>query len=239
MAVGLDAVVTMCAVGVTITVCLGMWSSKMGTGLAMTVPFSWHPVLMTLGYASLMTLGRWAYLADPSEKLGTADLQGRRIVHRACMTLACMAALSGYAAIFYAHWPSRQYFGYGFVKGQWSEWRRVAHVYIGYTLLVLVAAQAHMGFQKYRTLQNGGPRIFTFHGYLGKGILVLSTAEILLATWFWAWGARMKAAVAVLAVACGLFGACAPRPLPEKAASDWSSLKNETEIAPAVVGGAV
>mmetsp|Transcript_74382 Transcript_74382/g.197469 ORF Transcript_74382/g.197469 Transcript_74382/m.197469 type:complete len:97 (+) Transcript_74382:2-292(+) len=96
-----------------------------------------------------------------------------------------------------------------------------------------------MGFQKYRTLQNGGPRIFQFHGYLGKGIIALSTVEILLATWFWAWGARLKVVVAVLTVACGLFGACVPRPLPENAVTDCSLAQDETEIAPVVVGGAV
>lgn len=236
MAAGLDATVVVCAVGVTTAVCLGMWSSKVGTGLAMTVPFSWHPVLMTLGYSCLMTLGRWAYLADPSEKLGIVDLQDRRNVHRVCMTLASAAAIAGYAAVFYAHWPSRQYFGYGFVKGQWSEWRRVAHVYIGYTLLVLVAAQAYMGLQKHKTLRSGGPRIFTFHGSLGKGIIALSTAEVLLATWFWAWGTRMKAVVAVLVVACGVFGAYVPRPLPEKTAPDRTLARDEAEVAPVVVG---
>mmetsp|Transcript_85625 Transcript_85625/g.232094 ORF Transcript_85625/g.232094 Transcript_85625/m.232094 type:complete len:240 (-) Transcript_85625:34-753(-) len=238
MAVGVDAAVALCAISVTIAVCLGMWSSDVGSGMAMTAAFSWHPVLMTLGYASLMTLGRWAYLADPNEKLGIVDLQDRRIVHRVCMILASTAALAGYVAIFVAHWPSGQYFGYGFVKGQWSEWRRVVHVYIGYTLLVLVAMQAYMGLQKLSTLRSGGPRIFTFHGSLGKGIMALSTVEILLAVWFWAWGTGMKVVVALLAVTCGLCGALAPRGLLGEATTDQSLQRDETEIAPVLMGGA-
>lgn len=199
------------AVGVTIAVCLGMWSSEVGSGMPMTLAFSWHPVLMTLGYVTLMTLGRWAYLAEPSELLGTVDLQGRRNLHRACMALASAAVLAGYVAIFMAHWPSGKFFGYNFVEGTWSEWRCVLHVHVGYSLVVLAAAQVVMGFLKLNTLRTGGPRIFPFHGLVGKGVIILGTAEVLLATWFWAWAPQMKAAVSALAVTSCILGAFAPR----------------------------
>ncbi|CAE7736216.1 unnamed protein product, partial [Symbiodinium pilosum] len=141
---------------------VGLLSHHQGGGLALSAPFAWHPILMSIAFPCLMVLGRWAYVTDLIE-----DKSTRRIVHGSLMSLAALVALGGYVAMFKAHWPIKQYFGYNFTTHKWAVPARVIHDLIGYAVLSLVLFQATIGMVKIVKLQSK-IKSFTFHGTLGK-----------------------------------------------------------------------
>eukprot|EP00930_Biecheleria_cincta_P040249 TRINITY_DN27595_c0_g1_i2.p1 TRINITY_DN27595_c0_g1~~TRINITY_DN27595_c0_g1_i2.p1 ORF type:complete len:223 (-),score=29.22 TRINITY_DN27595_c0_g1_i2:127-795(-) len=166
------------------------------------VVFSWHPILMGVAFPCLMVLGRWSYI---SKTLG--DKASQRSVHRAFMSAAAVAAIAGYVCIFLSHLPAKKFFGYDFGNKTWGVPSRVAHSLLGYVVLLLVLAQACMGLAKAAGLDRG-ERIFTFHGQLGKAIMLLALTVILLACVFWGWSLPFKLAVAACtasAMLCGMF----------------------------------
>ena len=63
------------------------------SGMALSSTFTWHPILMSIGFPCLMMLGRWAYVSD---EIG--DKETQRSVHRGLMMLATLIAIAGYVA---------------------------------------------------------------------------------------------------------------------------------------------
>ncbi|CAE6964394.1 unnamed protein product [Symbiodinium natans] len=189
---------------VPLAVIWGLLGDHPGGGLKLSAAFAWHPILMSIAFPCLMVLGRWAYVTDLIEEKGL-----RRTLHGSIMALAALVALGGYAAMFKAHWPIKQYFGYNFTTHEWTVPARVIHDLIGYSILALVLFQATIGMAKIVKLQNK-IKSFTFHGTLGKVIMILSAVNILVACVFWKWTAGYKILVAVLAVAATALGVLTP-----------------------------
>lgn len=200
----IEITVVGCAIALPILVAVGMFG-KVGSAMPPTSWFAWHPVLMTLAFPTLMTMGRWSYTTAID-----LSLAWRRQMHRALMLLAVIAAVMGYVSIAKAHAPKGQWFGYNFPTDTWSESKRVAHTWIGYLLLVAMLAQAVMGMAKLRFLGQG-ERIFTFHGMLGKVILALTCVEMCLAIRFWEWDVKLKAPMFALTIVLAVYGVFMPR----------------------------
>lgn len=161
--------------------------------------FGWHPVLMTLAFCCLMPLGRWSYYIDTAQGFDTDKTRKAelRVLHRGFMTTATVSVVLGYVAIIASHIPTGVFFGYDFHNQAWKEGRRVAHVYVGYAAILLMLVQAFMGYKKFEALKLG-EKIFTFHGTLGKTVIILGAIDILLAIWFFKWDDDMKVLLAVL-----------------------------------------
>jgi len=182
-----------------------MFGEVEGGGMEPRGWFGWHPVLMSASFPCLMVLGRMSSGSCAAEWMEGIDLQGRRRVHRALMIAAVMAMFAGYACIWLAHLPTRQFFGYDFLSQEWKPLKRIAHVWLGYGLLGLAVAQAFMGQAKVESTEG----IYKFHGSLGKIILVAGIVEMFVAMWMWSWSPHMNASMAVLCF-LALVGALAP-----------------------------
>lgn len=174
----------------------GMFGDHEGGNMPTDDWFGYHPALMALGMPGLMTLGRWSYFLD-----GGMEKAQMRKIHRAFMTCALLAVLLGYLCVFMAHKPKGQFFGYDFENAEWKEWKRVTHVWLGYTCILLSLAQAVMGFMKLESLRLGERR-FTFHGTLGKVTMVLGCCAVFMAIWLWTWSSTFKAAMVALTAGC-------------------------------------
>mmetsp|Transcript_124646 Transcript_124646/g.228745 ORF Transcript_124646/g.228745 Transcript_124646/m.228745 type:complete len:267 (+) Transcript_124646:1-801(+) len=203
-----------CAVCITAALCvagvaIGMWSQVQGGGIPLHRAFGWHPVLMTLAYAGIMPLGRWAYLAGRGADARSADIDcrekaRRRLVHRGLMIFAVSMGTLGYFAIIVAHSakPYRR-FGYNWDTGEFAEWRRVLHSVVGQGLATLVLVQAIIGGLKMQALKEGIV-MHQVHGRVGKIIMLCGMGNMLLATWFWNWSSTLKAMLSMLLVILAL-----------------------------------
>ncbi|CAE7844426.1 unnamed protein product, partial [Symbiodinium sp. KB8] len=189
---------------VPLSVIVGLLSHHPGGGLTLDKAFAWHPILMSIAFPCLMVLGRWVYVTDIIEEKGL-----RRALHGSIMAVAALVALGGYVAMFKAHWPIKQYFGYNFTTQKWAVPARVIHDLIGYSTLLLVLFQAAIGTVKIVKLQNK-IKSFTFHGTLGKVIMGLSAVNILVACTFWKWTTGYKILVVVLTIAATALGVLTP-----------------------------
>lgn len=220
----LDHTVAIIASGIVIVVAFGIFSK-----IPPSVWFAWHPVLMTLAFPCLMVGGRWMYALDSSWGL---DKNQRRVGHRALMGSGAIAMIFGYICILVAHSTGGQssYFGYDFKKSEWKEWKRVAHGWLGFGVIILVFAQAFMGAMKFKLLAKTGERIYTFHGQLGKVILSMAILNILLAVWFWSWGIPLKIVVVVLALLCGAFGTVWPKAENVPAVTGQDATSEDAEV---------
>uniref|UniRef100_A0A7S1RRX4 Cytochrome b561 domain-containing protein n=1 Tax=Alexandrium catenella TaxID=2925 RepID=A0A7S1RRX4_ALECA len=206
-AMALNLTVATVSLSCVVLTAVAMFAPLMGGGMDPKVWFGWHPVLMTLAFPCLMTLGRWSYLTGDSR-----PLTSQRALHGILMGLGSLAMLLGYLAIFEAHLPQSKFFAYDFKAGAWSpDWKRVVHVYLGYALIVAVLAQAFMGARKLQVLGTG-QRVLTFHGSLGKAVILLACFNIIIAIRFWGWSTPMKVCLYALTIAAGVFGALWPRP---------------------------
>eukprot|EP00932_Pfiesteria_piscicida_P021189 SRR837773.7988.p1 GENE.SRR837773.7988~~SRR837773.7988.p1 ORF type:complete len:262 (-),score=43.11 SRR837773.7988:77-781(-) len=194
-----DIAIVAAAAGAVIAVTVGMFATVQGGGMPTNGWFSWHPVLMTLAFPGLMSVGRLSYFADSSWP-GMESKENRRFRHRVIMSLAVLVALVGYLCIFKAHLPAQKFFGYDFKNHQWAPVGRVVHVWLGYSAVALSVYQAVTGMLKVNAL-NQGNRIFTNHGTIGKAIMSLGLGAVLAACYFWAWAWPMKLVVA--GFACG------------------------------------
>mmetsp|Transcript_52814 Transcript_52814/g.106047 ORF Transcript_52814/g.106047 Transcript_52814/m.106047 type:complete len:158 (+) Transcript_52814:104-577(+) len=142
------------------------------------------------------------------------------------MAAGVLVALLGYLAIYKAHYPQGMFFGYDFKHGQWKEWKRIAHGWIGYLALILACFQASTGLLKLSSLQRGR-RTLTFHGSLGKIVLALGATCVLLAVGFWtAWGPGLRFVVAAGAACAAALSVLAA---PGRAAAGPEEELEETE----------
>mmetsp|Transcript_81191 Transcript_81191/g.263144 ORF Transcript_81191/g.263144 Transcript_81191/m.263144 type:complete len:235 (+) Transcript_81191:98-802(+) len=194
-----DVAALSASAALAIAIAAAIFGHGQGGGLPVSGWFSWHPVLMTMAFPGLMSIGRLSYVADSSWP-GLESKENRRKIHRIIMSLSVLAMLGGYLCIFKAHWPAQKFFGYDFKKGEWAAFARVAHAWIGYAAIALSLYQAGTGMAKMSALSQG-QRVFTNHGTVGKCIMGTGLAAVLLATYFWAWSTSTKVAVAGLSVA--------------------------------------
>jgi len=198
--------VSFACLGSVALMAIAMFAPVMGGGMDPKIWFGWHPVLMTLAFPCLMTMGRWSYLTGDDRPLAS-----QRTLHGVLMGLGSLAMLLGYLAIFEAHLPQAKFFGYDFKNKVWAEYKRVIHVYLGYLLILVVLVQACMGAWKMRVLGTGR-KVMTFHGSLGKAIVLLGCVNILIAIRFWFWSSGMKVVLYAATLLAGLFGTVWPRP---------------------------
>mmetsp|Transcript_126695 Transcript_126695/g.253193 ORF Transcript_126695/g.253193 Transcript_126695/m.253193 type:complete len:226 (+) Transcript_126695:60-737(+) len=220
----LDGSVVACSGVTVLLVAAGMWLPAAGGTVPLTKAFGWHPVLMALAFPGFMTTGRWVYMA---ENLGS-KLE-RRSVHRATMLLAVAAMLMGYICIFLAHWPTRQFFGYDFRNGKWKPLLRVIHVWLGYPAMVLVLSQMVMGLRKAEALKHGR-RLFTFHGKLGKAIVLFGALTMVPAICFWPWNVGLQTLLLLCVGTCAFFGGLRTAPQDKKIHNDLRASKSELQM---------
>lgn len=184
----------------------GMFGDVDGGNMAPLGWFGWHPVLMSAAFPCLMVLGRLSSGSCAAEWMQGIDLQGRRRMHRTIMTAAVLSMLAGYLCVWLAHWQTMQFFGYDFRSHEWKPFKRIAHVWLGYGLMILAMAQGWMGGAKVESKA----RVYTFHGALGQFILVAGIVEMFVATWVWSWSPGMN--YFMIALCCfSLIGALMPQ----------------------------
>lgn len=194
-----DVTVGVAVIAVVGLATYGMFGDIQGGGKPFDDWFGYHVSFMVLGVQGLMTLGRWSYALE-GESL---TKETRRNMHRAFMVTGVLAMGVGYLSIYKAHAPKNQFFGYDFVNGEWKEWKRLVHVYLGYSCIVLSVVQAVMGMMKLRAAQDSGEKIFGFHGFLGKAILLLAMMTVLMATWLWTWSVAYKRCMVIVSCILG------------------------------------
>lgn len=171
--------------------------------------FSWHPVLMTLAFPCMMTLGRWSYKADPS--WGAEEKKTRRTAHGIIMGSATIIAVVGYLCIFMAHLAKKSFFGYDFGSGHWNpDHLRVAHSILGYIVIFAMIFQACVGVAKITKLNTDGIKTMQFHGFLGKVVMVGGAVNMLLAMLFWAFSGMLKLVLIALLSCTFFFAVIAP-----------------------------
>eukprot|EP00747_Dinoflagellata_sp_TGD_P192124 gnl/TRDRNA2_/TRDRNA2_56516_c0_seq1.p1 gnl/TRDRNA2_/TRDRNA2_56516_c0~~gnl/TRDRNA2_/TRDRNA2_56516_c0_seq1.p1 ORF type:complete len:232 (+),score=20.90 gnl/TRDRNA2_/TRDRNA2_56516_c0_seq1:105-800(+) len=230
MALAVDCGVLVSGLATPIAVMYGMFAVS---GLPTKVWFGWHPVLMSVAFSCLMFYGRWAYVGElwgPSKAV-------RRVIHLATMVLASVAMIMGYVAIFKAHWPKGQFFGYNFQQGKWeTDITRIAHGWIGYGIICLVVAQAAMGSLKLNRLQATGERTLTFHGSLGKMIMLAAGLNILLAVWFWGWTTSLKSVVAIPVLATTAVFVLWPQPAKVEDTPDYGLADSDSNSLMPIAG---
>lgn len=186
-----------------------MFSAMPGGNMSPASWFPWHAVLMTLAFPCLMTIGRWSYVGDSA---WAGDAWSRRRIHGAFMTLAAAAMLMGYLCIFQAHLPNKQFLGYNFETHTWvRDWKRIVHVYLGYTVILLVLFQILLGLCKYARLSLGEGKTLAIHGILGALTTHLAAITLLMAIWFWSWDPKMKGVMVFFTLATSMFASRWPR----------------------------
>lgn len=180
------------------------------------VAFAWHPIFMSIAFPCLMFLGRWSYVVGATD-WGIETKKSQRILHGAIMGVAVLVMLAGYACIITAHYPNEQFFGYNFRIQEWTQWKRVLHVYSGYVAILLTLQQAFVGTTKFIKLQNG-TSTHTFHGRLGKVTILTAGFSLLMAIWFWGWSIGIKKAMFVVLalIMCAVVLVPTPPPKPEE-----------------------
>jgi len=181
----IDVFLACCCVAAVLSTATTVWGS-----LSPTVWFSWHPTMMVLSFGCLMPLGRWSYKADPF--WGADEKLDRRKRHAICMALSGLAATIGFLGIYVSHVQKKTLFGYRFATKEWAPTTHIAHCIFGYVILIAVFFQALVGMRKY----NSPLRILTFHGNLGKYIIVGGVLNILIALWFFSWTPIQKVRIA-------------------------------------------
>mmetsp|Transcript_73029 Transcript_73029/g.136412 ORF Transcript_73029/g.136412 Transcript_73029/m.136412 type:complete len:220 (-) Transcript_73029:75-734(-) len=195
-----------CYVATFAVVVFGIFGNVQGGGQDSASWFPWHPVLMSLSFPCLMGLGRMANVT-------TVELSrdSRRMWHGIVMICAVAAAIFGYLCIFMAHWPKKKFFGYDFENQAWDpHWTRIAHAWCGYSILIASLVQGVFGPLKMRALSTG-QRMYTWHGKLGKLIMLGVIVVLCLAVNFWTWAMPLKIVLYVLVIASGALGAFLPR----------------------------
>eukprot|EP00933_Yihiella_yeosuensis_P034081 TRINITY_DN2762_c0_g2_i1.p1 TRINITY_DN2762_c0_g2~~TRINITY_DN2762_c0_g2_i1.p1 ORF type:complete len:220 (-),score=36.53 TRINITY_DN2762_c0_g2_i1:243-902(-) len=205
MGLGMDVAVGALALLTPILVAITIWGIS---GMSPSAPFGWHPVLMSLAFPALMTMGRWSYITDSIAEKGQ-----KRSVHRALMGFAAIVMLLGYLCIFLAHLPNEMFFGYDFKKKAMKPLARVVHAWVGYALIVAVLAQGVMGVQKLNLLNTEGKREYTFHGDMGKAIMGFGILNIIIAVDFiMPWSTAMKVVISLVSCASGAVAMFWPKP---------------------------
>ena len=152
--------------------------NALSTDVGLQADFTWHPILMTVGFAGFMNEGLLQYyLGDLDQKKRSES----RIGHGMFQILCCACVLGGYIAIFRAH-----------EKGQKSQfWSpgtpfiKVVHVCIGYVAVLMVLLQFVIGLIKLWAKLRRDESMYKWHGYSGITVYFLGMFNILLGCIFW------------------------------------------------------
>jgi hypothetical protein len=148
---------------------------------------SWHPILMTFGFAFCMNEGLLAfYFGDICDKARNDS----RKKHGILQVLSIFSVLAGYIVMFIHHFGSKK--SNGTNKTIWEAHFGAGeppivllHVWLGYTLIILTVVNVIIGIQKYVTKSKTGKSIAKWHGKLGLVIYLLGMFNIVVATIFW------------------------------------------------------
>lgn len=163
----------------------------------------WHILFMAVAIYFLLA-GSWAYKSDlrclSFERLldgeGASSWKGvgkgwkgkswtdkvwweRRFLHGMCMCIGCVCFGFGLLFILVYHTSSGICFGYDFSTSSWLTIKEIIHAWNGYVVLLLVFFQMLIGVQKYWGFLDGF-NTYTFHGTLGKVILVFVYIQVIL-----------------------------------------------------------
>lgn len=191
---GYDKLITGLGLGSTAAIAVAAFVPGIGAGMPLNSVFAWHTVMMTLGFAVFMSLGRRAYQMElPENVYADTSKQGRRMLHVCLMVTATMCVILGYAGIFIAHYPSKQFFGYDFTKAEWKPIMRILHVYLGYSAIALVIFQVLIGALKIKALQEGLAK-FKFHGQVGPIAHVIGLCAICAGAYIMPWNPALRVA---------------------------------------------
>lgn len=136
--------------------------------------FTWHIVCMAIAWPCLSVLGYWSYNADVMSGSSKND---RRTIHMFCMLGVGILSIAGYACLFEAHRENGEgQFGGLMVEGNKLTLKRglgrFIHVAIGYLVVLGVLLQACMGLWKRHVLLKYDLKIVTWHGGLGRVLLI-------------------------------------------------------------------
>jgi len=134
--------------------------------------FSWHPILMSMGFFLFMTLGTLAYRDTNQSK------PFRRRLHALTMILATLSSLAGYVCIFLAHNQSGES-----QIGINESSSRQAHVALGYIAFFWLLIQVFSGPIKAFILEAQGLRKVIWHGFSGRSCLLYGYLVAALGVW--------------------------------------------------------
>ncbi len=148
---------------------------------------SWHPILMTFGFALCMNEGLLAFYFGDMLDEERADSRKK---HGMLQVLSIISILAGYIVMFIHHFGSKNSDGTN--KTVWeahfgagSPPIVLLHVWLGYALITLTLLNVIVGIQKYFTKLKSGKSIAKWHGKLGLVIYILGIFNIVVATTFW------------------------------------------------------
>lgn len=185
--------------GIVALVAFCIFGNISGGRTPVSDPFGWHCVLMTLAFPCLCVLGRRCY--KTSEEKST-----QRTQHMWLMILAFIAAVSAYVCIRISDSQYGDFLGYNFTNHEWNELKHAIHSILGSAILCLMVAQAAIGISKKLMYSDQGLKGFTFHGDMGKLIIVLATVEMLLAIAMMEWDWMLKVSLVAMTMASCVFG---------------------------------
>eukprot|EP00746_Dinoflagellata_sp_MGD_P143464 gnl/MRDRNA2_/MRDRNA2_76291_c0_seq1.p1 gnl/MRDRNA2_/MRDRNA2_76291_c0~~gnl/MRDRNA2_/MRDRNA2_76291_c0_seq1.p1 ORF type:complete len:249 (+),score=49.07 gnl/MRDRNA2_/MRDRNA2_76291_c0_seq1:84-749(+) len=192
---GYDKIIAGLGLGSTAAIAAAAFAPGIGAGMPISSTFAWHTVMMTLGFAVFMSLGRRAYKMELPDNMDTSK-QSRRMLHVCLMITATLCVALGYSGIFIAHYPGKQFFGYDFTKAEWKPIFRILHVYLGYAAVTLVVFQVLVGALKIQALQEGLAK-FKFHGQVGPVAHYIGLCAICAGAYIMPWNPVLRAAVAM------------------------------------------
>lgn len=177
--------------------------------------FTYHPLLMCVGFALNISLGFWMFNYEdlPGEWIDTRA--GRRKAHAFLQFTGACLVCGGYAAVVRAHngTPGANLFEvsqapWAFAIGPY--WLRLTHIVVGYCTLGLLGAQVMLGLLKYRILtseDDANSEAYASHELVGNALYSLAVSNILLAVWLWeAWSMPIRAAITLTLLTSLAFG---------------------------------
>lgn len=160
--------------------------------------FTWHPILMTFGFAVCMNEGMIMYYYGDIQHISRHDSRKK---HGVLQVLALLSIIGGYVAIFVAHQGKSQF-------GAGAPTIKQVHVWLGYILIILTLFQAIVGLNKYVKKSTSGKSIAKWHGYLGLVIYLLGQTNIFIAALFWgtaSWSKPMALGCTLASVAALMY----------------------------------
>ena len=172
-------------------------SSIMIKDVGTTIPFTWHPILMTISFLFCMTQGIHSYLVGfgSNGNMGNNGIENdndnhdndrsnhnknrSRMYHGILMLVALITAFGGYIAIYIAHSNGKGHTAVG------DTFIKQFHTWFGYLILVGILFQSLVGLSKYILLYKQSRSFAKFHGLLGPLLWLFGCFNIFLGVWFW------------------------------------------------------
>lgn len=147
--------------------------------------FTYHPILMSFGFI-LLNSGTLSYYSKCEEDLSPKlHLQKQRFLHANIQILGSVSILIGIVCIWISHAKKGQS-----QFGLESTLIKKAHVWLGWSIVLLLCLQVIVGALKYSKPE---VKFAKWHGKLGKVILLFGLLNINIAIFFWSWSLNLKA----------------------------------------------